>query len=108
MLVPSMEALTMGYARRASAAARVTNDRYVSEKPLRAWNSALARSRARATLVMSTRWTVVTWAEVRLLRSMCSAMRWRMVDMGSMRVWGCSGRGSEGAAGGSGGAGAEG
>src|SRR5258708_13717037 len=99
MLVPSMEALTTGKARRASAAARVTNERYVSEKPWRAWNSALARSRARATLVMSTRWTVVTWAEVRLLMIMCSAIRWRMVDIGSTRVWGCSARGGGGAAG---------
>src|ERR1051326_4176099 len=88
MLVPSMEALTIGNARSASDAARTTNGRNVSEKPWRAWNSALARSRAFATLVISTRWTVVTWAEVLLLMTMCSAIFWRMLVMASTRVGG--------------------
>src|ERR1039458_8182597 len=48
----------------------------------------------RATLVMSTRWTVVTCAEVRLDINMCSAILMRMVLMGSMRVLACPAGGS--------------
>src|ERR1019366_5338642 len=61
---------------------------------------ALWLSRMRATLVMSTRWTVVTCAEVRLDITMCSAILTRMVLMGSMRVLACPAGGSGATAGG--------
>src|ERR1039458_4711178 len=64
----------------------------------------------RATLVISTLCMVVTCAEVRRLATMCSAMRMRMVLIGSMRVLACpaAGRGggaacSDGGGGGGGG-----
>src|ERR1035438_461340 len=64
----------------------------------------------RATLVMSTLCMVVTCAEVRRLATMCSAMRMRMVLVGSMRVLACPAAGSGGGAstggGGGGGVGA--
>src|SRR5579883_450229 len=94
MFLPSMEALKIGKERRASAAAAVTKGRNVKEKPLRAWNSALFLSRSLAILVMSTRCTVVTCAEVRLLMTMCSAIFWRMVLMGSVRTLADSARGN--------------
>src|ERR1022692_2192532 len=64
----------------------------------------------RATLVMSTLCMVVTCAEVRRLATMCSAMRMRMVLIGSMRVLACPAAGRGGGAacsdGGGGGGGA--
>src|ERR1039458_10610397 len=62
----------------------------------------------RATLVMSTRWTVVTCAEVRLDINMCSAILMRMVLMGSMRVLACPAGGSGAIGGGAAGAGGRG
>src|ERR1039457_2146472 len=53
----------------------------------------------RATLVISTLCMVVTCAEVRRLASMCSAMRMRMVLIGSMRGLACPGAGRGGGAG---------
>src|ERR1039458_5093442 len=52
----------------------------------------------RATLVMSTLCMVVTCAEVRRLATMCSAMRMRMVLIGSMRVLACPAAGGGGGA----------
>src|SRR5579884_3566070 len=98
MFLPSTEALKIGKARRASAAAAVTNGRNVREKPLRAWNSAFERSRSLAILVISTRCTVVTCAEVRLLITMCSAIFCRMVLIGSVRTLADSARGNGGGA----------
>src|ERR1035438_10063268 len=64
----------------------------------------------RATLVISTLCMVVTCAEVRRLATMCSAMRMRMVLIGSMRVLACPAAGRGGGAacsdGGGGGGGA--
>jgi len=56
-------------------------------------------------LVMSTLCMVVTCAEVRRLASMCSAMRMRMVLIGSMRALACVAAGSGDGAEGSGGSG---
>src|ERR1039457_3412524 len=52
----------------------------------------------RATLVISTLCMVVTCAEVRRLATMCSAMRMRMVLIGSMRVLACPAAGGGGGA----------
>src|ERR1039457_6209426 len=60
----------------------------------------------RATLVISTLCMVVTCAEVRRLATMCSAMRMRMVLIGSMRVLAFPAAGGGGGAGWSGGGGA--
>src|SRR5579884_1129070 len=91
-----MDALKIGNARNASAAAAVTNGRNVNENPLRALNSAFDLSRSFAIFVMSTRCTVVTCAEVRLLMTMCSAIFCRMLLMGSVRVLAASGKGMAG------------
>src|SRR5882757_8886882 len=99
MFFPSIEALRIGNARSASTAAAVTKGRNVREKPLRAWNSAFDRSRSLAILVMSTRCTVVTCAEVRWLMTMCSAIFCRIVDIGSVRVLADSANGMGAAAG---------
>src|SRR6185437_14806721 len=93
MLLPSMEALKIGNARSVSAAAAVRKGRNVKEKPFRELNSALDLSRSFAILVMSTRWTVVTCAEVRLLITMCSAIFCRIVLIGSVRTFADSGSG---------------
>src|ERR1039457_6732011 len=110
MLLLSSEALSSGNWRRAATAARVMNGSQVRPKPYAAWNCALWLSRMRATLVMSTRWMVVTCAEVRLDITMCSAILMRIVLIGSMRVLACPaggsgtfGSGAAGAAGGGGG-----
>src|SRR3989442_1668228 len=47
---------------------------------------------------MSTLWMVVTWAEVRLLITMCSAILVRMALIGSMRTLACCSAGRGGAA----------
>src|ERR1039457_5850269 len=86
MLLPSSEALSNGNWRNATAAAAVINGSQVSENPWLAWNWPLNRSRSFATLVISTRWMVVTCAEVRLESSMCSAILIRMVLSGSIFV----------------------
>src|SRR5207237_2646619 len=57
---------------------------------------ALCLSRMRATFVMSTLWTVVTCADVRWLSSMCSAMRMRIVLIGSTRDLACVAGGKDG------------
>ena len=64
----------------------------------------LVASRIFATRVISTLWTVVTCAEVRLLITMCSAILMRMVLIGSTRVLACPARwrGRVGAGGGAG------
>src|SRR5580693_8606668 len=80
-----MEALTMGKARSASTVARATKGRKVREMPLRAAKSSLCFARILATRLMSTRCTVVTCAETRLLITMCSAILIRMLLMGSTR-----------------------
>src|SRR5260370_17883390 len=90
MFDPSMEAFTIGYCRKAAAAARTTKGRNVRLNPYWAWNCPLIFSRSFATRVISTLCTVVTCAEVRLLKTMCSAIFWRIVDIGSMRVAGIS------------------
>src|SRR5579883_2026946 len=86
MLVPSIDALKIGYSRIAAVAARSTKGRKVRLKPYWAWKLPLILSRILAIFVISTLWTVVTWAEVRLLNTMCSAIFWRMILMGSTRV----------------------
>src|ERR1017187_2882613 len=86
MLLPSSEALSNGNCRKATAEAAVINGSQVSENPWLAWNWPLNRSRSFATLVISTRWMVVTCAEVRLESSMCSAILIRMVLSGSIFV----------------------
>src|SRR5512142_1262324 len=86
MLVPSMEAFTNGYCRRAAHAARTMNGRNVNPNPYCVWKVPFSLSRSLATLVMSTLWTVVTCAEVCLLNVMCSAIFWRMIVMGSTRI----------------------
>src|SRR6478672_4582581 len=83
MLVPSIEALTIGNCRKAAVAARTANGRNVRLMPYCCRNGPLSFSRILAILVMSTRCTVVTCAEVRLLNTMCSPIFWRMVLMGS-------------------------
>src|ERR1051325_8429746 len=90
MLVPSMDALRIGYWRSAAQVARSTNGRNVSPKPYCWLNCAFTRSRILATLVISHLCTVVTCAEVCLLNTMCSAMRWRMMDIGSTRFAGAA------------------
>src|SRR5258707_11652922 len=109
ILFPSREAFSSGNCRRAATVARVMNGRYVSEKPYCAWNVGLLRSRVFATAVMSTRWTVVTCADVRFDITMCSAIRCRIVLSGSMRVLaGPAAGGAAGDGGGTAGAGAAG
>ena len=55
MLVPSIDAFTIGNARSASDAARATNGRYVSDEAVAAPGTAsLCLSRIFATFVMST------------------------------------------------------
>src|SRR5580658_2475048 len=88
MFVPSMDALRIGYCRSAAVVARSTNGRNVRPNPYCAWNWPLTLSRSLATRVISTLWTVVTWAEVRLLNTMCSAIFCRIVLIGSIRVEG--------------------
>src|ERR1039458_7127370 len=98
MLLPSSEALSNGNWRKATAEAAVINGSQVSEKPWLAWNWPLNRSRSFATLVISTRWMVVTCAEVRLESSMCSAILIRMVLSGSIFVLAPGEKAGEGAA----------
>src|SRR5579863_10008876 len=85
MLVPSIDAFTIGNWRRAAVAARMTKGRKVKPNPYCAWKLPFSLSRNFAILVMSALCTVVTWAEVRLLKTMCSAIFWRMLLMGSTR-----------------------
>src|SRR5208283_731143 len=87
MLFPSIEAFTIGNWRSAATEARTTNGRKVSEKPYCRLTSSLCLARSFATLVISTRCTVVTCAEMRLLATICSAILVRMVLMGSMRIF---------------------
>src|ERR1700745_3338592 len=108
MLLPSIDALTIGNARRASTAAWVTKGREVSDMPYCAWKLPLLRARILATFVISTLWIVVTCGEVDLLRTMCSAMALRMVLSGSTRVLAIGSMGERGVTGAGVGAGAAG
>src|SRR6185503_20688707 len=90
ILVPSIEAFTSGYSRKAATAARTMKGRNVSPNPYCAWKEPFNFSRSLATLVMSALWTVVTCAEVCLLNVMCSAIFWRMMLMGSTRIAGAA------------------
>src|ERR1700689_3633948 len=106
ILVPSIDAFTIGNWRRAAVAARITNGRKVRPNPYWAWNCAFSLSRSLAILVMSALCTVVTCAEVRLLNTMCSAIFCRMLLMGSTRSAGAApAKGAGSRAGGGGGAG---
>ena len=81
MLSPSIEAFTTGTARSASTTALMMNERYVSFAPAR-WYSAPLASRICATRVKFTSNTECTWADVRRLVIMCSAIFLRITDIG--------------------------
>src|SRR5688572_21769553 len=82
MLSPSTDAFNTGTARRASTTALTMNDRYVSFAPARSY-SAFFASRTCATRPKFTSNTEWTWADVRRLRIMCSAIFLRMTDIGT-------------------------
>ena len=83
MLSPSIEAFTSGNVFSASTAAFTMNGVGVSFTPWRSWKALWFSSRRRITRLMSTSKTVVTWAEVRRLMTMCSAIFLRMGLIGT-------------------------
>src|SRR6202012_537595 len=74
-----------GKSRSASTVARATKGRYVRAKP----SSALKRSpqalRTRSTFSKSTSLAMKAWGDVALERTMCSAVRRRMLENGTTR-----------------------
>ena len=75
--MPSIVALSFGWALSASVAAATKKGRKVSFVPFLARKPSLARARREATRVTSTSTTVVSCAEVRSESIMRSAMIWR-------------------------------
>ena len=82
MVSPSTDAFTTGTARSALTTAFKMNDRYVSFAPARSY-SAFFASRTCATRPKFTSKTECTCAEVRRLAIMCSAIRFRITDIGT-------------------------
>src|SRR5438132_9245385 len=82
MLSPSTLAFSTGKAARASIVAFTMNGRYVSLTP-RCSNEWRCSARRRSTRLMSISNTVVTWAEVRFETTMCSAVFFRIGDIGT-------------------------
>ena len=82
MLVPSTEEFTVGKARKASTAARTKKGMKVSLVPDASSNFPFILARRVAMPVTSASSTEYTCGETCFDNTMCSAMRWRMTDMG--------------------------
>ena len=90
VLSPDTIAFMIGVSRSAFAAAWITKGRYVRFTP-----SFFALARTAATLCMSTSAKMWTWGEVCLLRTMCSAIFFRIGVHGT--TWSPSARAAFGA-----------
>src|SRR3979490_2093054 len=84
MLSASTGALRIGKALSAFTVALTMNGMYVSLTPLRSWYGCLYFCRRGAARDMSISKTVVTWAEIRLDVTMCSAVFLRIGSIGTI------------------------
>ena len=85
--MPSTEELTVGNARKPSTAARTKKGMKVSFVPLDCSNLSLSFERTAAIPETLTSSTEYTCGETRFESTMCSAMRWRITDMGWTSYW---------------------